>query len=724
MEMEMIQYSGAIIRARSNEREATQISNRIIAGIFFTALFSAFIITPFANGQDTGDISVLSAPSGAIDNSSGIQQPLQENGSAVSDAVSNHIRKNDTPRHFLPVVLNAAAVQTSSYVFLTKWGTYGSGNGQLYSPAGMALDSSGNVYVADKNNHRIQKFNWNGSYITQWGTWGAGNQNIEYPWTIAIDKSNNVYVTDFGYDTERVVKYDSAGNYITKWGSYGSGDGQFYIPTGIATDSSGNVYVADYLNSRIEKFNANGTFITKWGSTGTGNGQFNGPCGVAVDSSGKVYVVDSVNQRIQKFGSNGSYISQWGTLGTGNGQFNYPGQIAIDSSDNLYVTDTGNYQVQKFNATGGFLDRWGSAGTADGQFDLPHGVTVASSGNVYVSDYNLHRIQVFKPILPVANFTGTPLSGTAPLNVRFTDSSTGSPMFWYWSFGDGNYSTQQNPLHTYVKAGTYTVKLTATNGGGSNTKTRTGYVVVTAPQTTFYVFSDGVGIYHDGSPPLFEANLSAKNFFDNMIGNNQICSVYQGVNYCWKGRQNPLDDTTGSKYWNKSESADSAGANSADFAFHAGHGNKDLIRFSTQNGFPDAYISNMRFSRAKWVALDSCDVLNINNWRTTWTPAFDGTHLIMGFDTDGDLHREQGIELAKRMTGGLIDGTNYPPVTIRQAWVNTMKHTINRADISGGYIDANPCKDDYLPGYGNFCTEPIKNSYGNFVTNYTWFTCS
>ena len=101
---------------------------------------------------------------------------------------------------------------------------------------------------------------------------------------------------------------------------------------------------------------------------------------------------------------------------------------------------------------------------------------------------------------PVANFTGTPTSGTRPLSVTFTDTSTGTSTSWSWSFGDGNTSIAQNPSHTYVTAGTYTVSLTATNANGSDTETKTGYITVTnppppaanfigAPTTTFRLLS-------------------------------------------------------------------------------------------------------------------------------------------------------------------------------------------------------------------------------------------
>src|SRR5436190_20760937 len=123
-----------------------------------------------------------------------------------------------------------ATVAAQSY--LTQWGSQGSGNGQFNVPNGVATDASGNVYVADTRNHRIQKFTDTGTYLMQWGSQGSGN-------------------------------------------------GQFSTPSGVATDAGGNVYIADTSNSRIQKFTGTGTYITKWGSCGSGNGQFHTPSGVA-----------------------------------------------------------------------------------------------------------------------------------------------------------------------------------------------------------------------------------------------------------------------------------------------------------------------------------------------------------------------------------------------------------------------------------------------------------
>ena len=112
-------------------------------------------------------------------------------------------------------------------VSITKWGSYGSGDGQFNAPSGVAVDSSGNVYVADTDNHRIQKFNSSGGFITKWGSSGSGDGQFNYPYGVAVDSSGNVYVADTSND--RIQKFNSTGGFITKWGSYGSGDGQFNV---------------------------------------------------------------------------------------------------------------------------------------------------------------------------------------------------------------------------------------------------------------------------------------------------------------------------------------------------------------------------------------------------------------------------------------------------------------------------------------------------------------
>jgi tripartite motif-containing protein 71 len=219
---------------------------------------------------------------------------------------------------------------------------------------GVAVDSLGNIYVADGDNRRIQKFSStdgiNYTFVTKWGIQGTADGQFAWPEGVAIDSSDNVYVAD--RDNHRVQKFSSTDGinytFVTKWGSYGTGDSQFNLPSGIVVDSSGNVYVSDSSNSRIQKFTGAGAFVTKWGSYGTGDGQFQYPLGVSVDSSGNVYVADYGNYRIQKSTGAGTFITKWGSYGTGDGQFNFPFGIAVDSSGNVYVADRDNHRIQKF----------------------------------------------------------------------------------------------------------------------------------------------------------------------------------------------------------------------------------------------------------------------------------------------------------------------------------------------------------------------------------------
>ena len=262
-------------------------------------------------------------------------------------------------------------------------------------PHGVAIDGSNNVYVAKGNDPSIQKFTSAGVFITQWGSKGTGQGQFTLPMGIDVDGSGNVYVMDRYINDPKVIKFTSSGIFVAQWGSSGTGDGQFGEAYGIAVDAGGNVYVADTSNNRVQKFTNGGVFITQWGSLGTGDGQFKNPSGIAVDSSGNVYVIDRDNNRIQKFTSNGTFITKWGSPGTGDGQLSYSYGIAIDSGGNVYVADGNNDRVQKFTSEGVFILKWGSYGTGDGQFRVPWGIDIDGSGNIYVVEYSGNRVQKF-----------------------------------------------------------------------------------------------------------------------------------------------------------------------------------------------------------------------------------------------------------------------------------------------------------------------------------------
>ena len=158
----------------------------------------------------------------------------------------------------LLLLLLAANVSTANGQTLVRtWGSSGSAEGQFIVKGGalgmgVGVDSSGNVYVGDIGNNRIQKFANDGTFMTRWGSLGEGDGEFFRPTYVAVDASGNVYVADTG--NNRVQKFTSTGTFISKWGSNGDGDGQFATPFGIAIDSSGHVFIADFFNTRIQEF--------------------------------------------------------------------------------------------------------------------------------------------------------------------------------------------------------------------------------------------------------------------------------------------------------------------------------------------------------------------------------------------------------------------------------------------------------------------------------------
>lgn len=165
------------------------------------------------------------------------------------------------------------------------------------------------VYVADSKNNRIQQFDINGTFVKVIGQYGNKPGEFNLPTTIEMDSSGNFFVNERG--NERIQKFDSKWNPIIAWGSKGSGNNQFCHMEHLALDKFDNVYVTDpqsdrgcSMEPRVLKFNNNGTFVTKFGSSGTEPGQFGDPEHLTIDNKGNVYVSDRKNNNIQVFSLN------------------------------------------------------------------------------------------------------------------------------------------------------------------------------------------------------------------------------------------------------------------------------------------------------------------------------------------------------------------------------------------------------------------------------------
>jgi DNA-binding beta-propeller fold protein YncE len=189
----------------------------------------------------------------------------------------------------------------------TFQGGKGIGRGQFDSPAGIAVDGSGNVLVADTNNGRIEKFSARGTFLGILGTKATGHGQLRSPNGIAVDRMGNIYVADAL--NHRVQKLASDGTFIAEWKGPEPG---FYGPRRVAIGPDDSIYVVDQGHDRIAKFSADGEVLATWGRKGNGDGEFNDPTSIAVDpSTNKVYVADPINKRIQIFDENGKFLTKW-----------------------------------------------------------------------------------------------------------------------------------------------------------------------------------------------------------------------------------------------------------------------------------------------------------------------------------------------------------------------------------------------------------------------------
>lgn len=402
----------------------------VVGGAVAVAVLAAVLLSGTNGDLETGEISISSTPSGAkvfLDGTDTGQTTACILTKVKPGTRSLKLELASYGKWEGSVQVNAgqkaevsATLAAYTYEFVAKWGSPGSGNDQFDKPPGIAVDSSGNVYVADANNHRIQKFTSAGIYMAKFGTGtpGTGDGQLYYPGGIAVDSSGNVYVAN--YMGGRIQKFNANGAFLLKWGIEGGGDGQFVNARGIAVDASNNVFVA--ADNRVQKFSSTGTFLAKWGSLGSGDGSFNLPYGIAVAPSGNVYVSEYNGSRVQQFTSSGTFVSKWGNNGGGNGQFVNPKGIDIDPSGYCFVADSGadTSRIQKFTSAGGYVAKWGKLGTGDGQFKVPSGIAIDSSGYVYVVESDGNRVQKFRistSTMAAARVTYSPLrfgSGLTP----------------------------------------------------------------------------------------------------------------------------------------------------------------------------------------------------------------------------------------------------------------------------------------------------------------------
>jgi DNA-binding beta-propeller fold protein YncE len=227
--------------------------------------------------------------------------------------------------------------------YLLEWGKYGNNDGEFLWLRGICVDNENNLFVDDSDPWdddpcKIQKFDSQGNFILRFGQFGIGLGEFDLPTGMDIDKDNNLYICD--KDNKRIQKFNIEGEFLsiwtdsTKFDPEGGPDNisflpllfdytyvawwpicktslegnplkcwcEFYIGTEIATDQDGYVYVSDNMHiPAVKKYNSAGELLAQWGYQGTGPGEFQLPTGIALDGSGYVYVGDWILNRVQKF---------------------------------------------------------------------------------------------------------------------------------------------------------------------------------------------------------------------------------------------------------------------------------------------------------------------------------------------------------------------------------------------------------------------------------------
>lgn len=398
----------------------------------------------------------------------------------------------DTGNHKIRTVTTGGSVSTLAGAVGTLGSIDGSGTGARFAyPYGVAVDNSGNVYVADHNNHTIRKITSGGSVTTLAGVAGVygaadgagGAARFSGPTGVAVDGNGNIYVADSGNNTIR--KITAAGVVSTFAGSNGaagSADGtgssaRFNNPQGVSVDGFGNVYVADTNNDTIRKITPAGVVTTIAGSAGAAGNtdstagaavRFNGPYAISVTGDGQtIYVADFFNNTIRRMDSSGSTTTLAGLAGKSgyvdangtNVRFNQVYGLVADANGHIFIADTGNRSIR-------ILDNSGIATTISGStahFYYPQGIAVDTNGNLYVADGDNQT--VMKGSLTVPPIIGgvSDQAITVGGNATFSLSNPVSGQTYQWQLSTDSGATWANVANNSTYSGATASSLTVTN---------------------------------------------------------------------------------------------------------------------------------------------------------------------------------------------------------------------------------------------------------------------
>ena len=422
-------------------KNATRLYAILFLSVLNISLLHAQVISTFAGGFGAGAAAnaELHSPLAITSDHAG--------NIYIADAGNNIVRKIDHASGITTVIAGNGCNE--------DYGDSGPATeAAIYLPSGLAIDVAGNLYIADNENSVIRKVNTSGIITTIAGSGSihgfsgdngpAINALLNVPAGVAVDDSGNVYIAD--ENNNRVRKINTAGiiTTIAGTGSPGySGNGSAAIaarlhnPVGVAVDGAGNIYVADMYNSAIRKINTSGIISTIAGNgtagyTGDGgaatSAQLFFPTSVFVDGAGNVYIGDNQNNVIRKVDNSGIITTIAGNATNGfsgdsgpavSASLSLPYGVTVDSAGNIYIADQGNNRVRMVNSSGsistfagpGYYS--GDGGTAAAAtLYRPNGITTAA-GSFYIADTYNRRIRKVDAAHTISTIAGTGTIGNS-----------------------------------------------------------------------------------------------------------------------------------------------------------------------------------------------------------------------------------------------------------------------------------------------------------------------
>ena len=466
----------------------------------------------------------------------------------------------DTTNCTIRKMAAGAVVTTFAGLATNRGSTNGTGTAaRFFGPEGAVLDSSGNLFVADTQNHTIRKVTPAGVVTLFAGTAGSQGSTdatgtvarFRYPQGLAIDTADNLYVADTGNHTIRKITPSAvvttlAGLAQTPGSADGAGSAaRFNNPNSLAVDAAGDLYVTDASNHTIRKMTAAGvvtTFAGLAGSSGTGNGtgsaaRFNTPCGIAIGPGGNLYVADTNNHFLRMITPGGVVTTAAGAAGAsgsadgpaGLARFRNPRGIAFDSAGSLFIADVLNHTIRKMSPAATVVTIGGSAGvasSADGAgaaalFSAPRRLAVSGAGEVYLADTNNNRVSIGTPRAPLAETLAATAVSTTSATLNGTVNPNGNTATAQFEYGpDTNYGATiplvltpnddlaEHPFHStlsgLIPATTYHYRIVSSNSAGTTagqdaTFTTPNQAEITVEQPAGVPLGDGTSTVDIGS---------------------------------------------------------------------------------------------------------------------------------------------------------------------------------------------------------------------------------